>query len=148
MMFKKSISSMRSAIQPSQDHIKGLKEDFNTRMAKLMKHRDTSEQKPMEENFSAVLQAWGIEEQEITHVLQMLRVRMGIFLLPLLMSLLMIWQIGISVIIFIAVFLCLAVSVMGIVTTMWRIKILASRRFIPFRHWLWSSFFRMGKKQA
>lgn len=147
-MFNKTIQSMKSAIQPSQAHIEDLKEDFNTRMAKLMKHRDASEQKPMEADFSAVLRAWGIEEQEISHVLDMLRLRMAIYLLPLLMALLVLFQVGISVISCVSVLLCVFVSAIGIITAKWRIKILTSRQFISFRHWLCSSLFRLGKQQA
>lgn len=150
-MFTKAKNKIWSAIQPSKAHIEDLKGDINMRLANLLKDRDAGEQKTLEDDFAAVLQAWGIADQEIPHVLSMLKIRACLFLLPLLLAVVVIWQAEIVVSLLVT-FLCLLVSVAGLSTTLWRSDILKFRRFIPFRQWLCEIFnefllpFGLGKK--
>ena len=135
-MFDRTKKAFTDAITPTKENLTGLRSDLASRLSHQKAHRSATEQRELEEDFGAVLQAWGIQEREIPHALRMLRLRAGIFLLPLLPAALLLWQAGAAPVAALAAVLCLPVSMAGVVTTVWRMRILKFRQFIPFTRWL------------
>ena len=81
----------------------------------------------LEGNFQLVLNAWGMRESDIPHVLQSLRLRLLVFLVPLVLAVFTLFQD-----LYLASAILALVSLVGFLMIKWRISILESRRFRPF----------------
>lgn len=129
-MLKKYFSRKKQRIeemtQPTLEHWSDLNADFRERRRNLLRNR-TVNQDLLEGNFQLVLNAWGMRESDIPHVLQSLRLRLLVFLVPLVFAVFTLFQ-GLYLV---SAILAL-VSLVGFLTTKWRISILESRRFRPF----------------
>ncbi|MBQ9407133.1 MAG: hypothetical protein IJU37_10425 [Desulfovibrio sp.] len=149
MLFRKTAQKVRDAVtrrtDPSRAHIAGLREDIRSRLTSLRQDRDAEAQIPLREEFSRTLAAWGIEEGQIPGVLRDLKLRLLCFALPLVLAAAVVLQaayISTALLLF-CLSACLTVSVVGVFTTLWRLWVLESRRFVPFGIWL----FGLGKEQ-
>lgn len=130
-----SLQSILDATNQSRRHIAGLRGDFSSRLAAFRNHRSAQEQAAMEDDFNLVLSAWGIDDTDILPVISALRLRLLIFIAPILACLIALaWSHGWLFLLSLA---CIAPPCLfGMVTTLWRISILRNRRFIPLCRWL------------
>ena len=139
-MLKNIKESITAQVSPTAEHLSELRGDFRSRLSSFKKDRSVECQQAVEDNFVQVLQAWGIEnESAIPGVITALRMRLLVFLLPILASSLVaaIWQSAASALTF---FLVSAPCLFGLLATQWRISILGNRQFIPFPRWIFSLF--------
>ena len=82
-MFENFKESMRARVAPTGDHISALRQDLRSRLQGFKAQRTTTEQARLEQDFSQVLRAWGIDDAAlIPAVLRELRLRILIFALP------------------------------------------------------------------
>lgn len=128
-MIKKYISRKKQRIdemtQPTLDHWSDLNADLQNRRKNFMRNR-TVNQELLEENFQLLLNAWGMRESDIPHVLKSLRLRIILFFIPLVLAGIMLAQGS-----YLAAVIFSLVSIVGILSAYWRISILESRQFQP-----------------
>ena len=126
--------------QPGKESAKDLKESVanNTnalkkRLQDYAKNRDSDSAKGFETDFNTVLKAWGMTENDIPQVLKELKIRMSIFLVPVILAFYLATK-GSRII---AITLMIS-AILGFVTTLWRYNILEKRQFksFPMLGWL------------
>ena len=139
-MFKRIKNNIVSRVSPTGQHLSGLRADLRSRLNYFRRHRSTSEQHVLTEDFSRVLAAWGIDDAaEIPGVVRTLRLRFLVLIIPMIAC-------AIAALLLRDFVSCLTLACMalpcffGIVTTAWRISILKNRHFLPLSHWLLSGF--------
>ena len=116
-------------------HVTGLRGDFRSRLDAFRRHRSAEEQRELTVNFHHVLIAWGIADADIPGVIRVLRLRVPLFIAPVVLcALAAIWQR--TMLSVIALCLISLPCLLGILTTLWRISLLRNRRFLPFGRWL------------
>lgn len=137
-MFENAKEALRARIAPTSSHIQELRGDLRSRLQRFKAQREPGEQTVLEQDFVQVLSAWGIEEAaQLPAVLRELRLRLWVFALPVALCLLA------------AVFLQSPAAwltfalvgvpcILGVLTTLWRVSVLARQRFQPFTRWLCS----------
>ena len=130
-----SLQTILDTASLSGRHVAGLRGDFRSRLAAFRRHRSAEEQQELTEDFSRVLAAWGIADADIPGVITALRLRLLVFLTPMLACLMTAaWQQNPAAYLTLA---CIAPPcLLGMVTTLWRISLLKRRRFLPLSHWL------------
>jgi hypothetical protein len=147
-MFKKIGNNIASRISPTRTHWSGLKTDLADRLRHFRFERDTRFQKALEENFTLLLRAWGIEsEAEIPGVIADLRLRCPILLVPVL---------GASVCAlclpdlygWLTLYCIAPPCLFGLLVTRWRISILQNRAFQPLFRWLFARFTTKNQRSA
>ena len=142
MLFQKTLQRMKTAtsrrLTPSREHIVGLQEDIAHRLSPLRQERHKEEQDALCEDFSRVLVAWGIEEGQMPGVVRDLKLRLACFALPFLLAAVLCTQAAYisRLLLIVCVLACVVVSVIGVFTTLWRLWVLESRRFLPIGVWL------------
>jgi hypothetical protein len=137
-MFQSIKNGIASRLSPTREHWSALQKDFRSRLRGFRSNRSASLRNTLEQDFAQVLAAWGIDnEAEIPGIIHALRLRCLIFALP------------------VAVAVCFAVfaqshaalltlilmalpCLLGILTTLWRMSILANRTFLPLSRWILS----------
>lgn len=130
-----SVKGILDTASQSGEHLAELRNDFRSRLGDFHRHRSASAQQELTEDFRRVLAAWGIADADIPGVLAALRLRLVIFAVPVLACLFVTaWQQ--SPVAFLALACVTPPCLLGLVTTVWRISILQSRRFLPLSHWL------------
>lgn len=143
-MFKRTRSYIskviHESIEPSKENITSLRADFSSRVMNLRTNRSSDFQKELEADFSRVLHAWGITEEELPTTIRALRLRLLICAIPLGLGVVLAIRaeaLPLSLPILLASLLLLvAAGVSGVSTTLWRLSVLESRTFIPFCQWL------------
>lgn len=138
-MLKKTKQQLQNAVQPSKEHIASLWQDVRSKIHALKADRSADEQTVLSEDFAKVLAAWGIHESQIPSVLTALKLRLVVFAVPVLLAVVLA-QFKVGLVILIGILCCLAVSIVGLATTLWRIYVLTFREFVPFQKWLFSIF--------
>jgi hypothetical protein len=145
-MFRRIKDNLASRVSPTGQHLSGLRADLRSRLDWFRHHRSVPEQTVLTEDFSMVLEAWGIDDAtEIPGVVRALRLRILIFAAPVLVCAIA----GLSLRDFIS---CLALAfislpcLFGILSTVWRIAVLKKRHFLPLSRWLLSGFGVFGKR--
>lgn len=137
-MFNRIKNGITARISPTSSHLSGLRSDLRSRLGHFRHRRSVSEQGELAEDFNRVLTAWGIDEAAaIPGVVRILRLRFLVFAVPVIVCIIaaLLLQTHVS---------CLALAfvappcLLGVVTTVWRISILESRRFLPLSRWLLS----------
>ncbi len=130
-----SLSSVLAVAGESRQHLTELRSGFRSRLTAFRRHRAVSEQAALEEDFKLVLAAWGMTEADIPGVISALRLRLLVFAFPALACLVVAaWSQSLVTWLPLA---CIAPPcLLGMVTTLWRISILRSRRFTPLCRWL------------
>lgn len=130
-----SLQTILDTASLSGRHVAGLRGDFRSRLNAFRRHRSAEAQQELTEDFSRVLAAWGIDDADIPNVIRPLRLRLLIFAAPLLAC-----AIAAAFRQSPAALLPLALvappCLFGMITTLWRISILKTRRFLPLSHWL------------
>lgn len=135
-MFTHIKNNLVSRVSPIGEHLSELRASFRSRLGSFRHHRSASEQQELMENFSRVLEAWGIADAEIPSVIRLLRLRLLIFSVPVAACVLAVaFQPSSAVMLLLA--LIAPPCLLGFVTTLWRIFILKNRRFLPLSRWLW-----------
>ena len=130
-----SLQTILDTASLSGRHVAGLRGDFHSRMAAFRRNRAASEQAALEEDFTLVLAAWGMAEADIPGVVSALRLRLLVFLAPVLVCLLVgAWSH--SPLSFLSLACIAPPCLLGMVTTLWRISLLRHRRFTPLCRWL------------
>ena len=130
-----SLSSVLALAGESRQHLTELHSGFRSRLNAFRRHRSAGEQQELAEDFLHVLAAWGIADADIPGVIAALRLRLLIFAAPLLASLIAAaWSQ--SLVARLALTCIAPPCLLGMVTTLWRISILKTRRFLPLPHWL------------
>lgn len=147
-MFKKIGNNIASRINPTRTHWSGLKKDLVARLRQFRFGRDAWFQKALEEDFSLLLEAWGIErEAEIPGVIADLRLRCPILLVPVLgaivCALCLPGLYGWLTLIAIA-----PPCLFGFLVTRWRIAVLQKRAFVPLCRWLFFLFTTTNQRSA
>lgn len=138
-MFQKTKNRIKDAVKPSQEHIASLRQDVRSKIHALKADRSADEQTVLSEDFAKVLATWGVHESQIPSVLTALKLRMVVFAVPVLLAVVLA-QFKVGLVILIGILCCLAVSIVGLATTLWRIYVLTFREFVPFQKWLFSIF--------
>ena len=135
-MFKGIKNSLATRIAPTGEHLAGLRGILRSRLGLFKNDRSVEQQHELTEDFVRVLAAWGIDDpEEIPGVIKMLRLRYLVFVLPILVC-------GITAavmqhfIAYLTLALISAPCLLGILTTSWRVSVLANRSFSPFWRWL------------
>ena len=130
-----SLQTILDTASLSGRHVTGLRGDFRSRMAAFRRNRAASEQTALEGDFTLVLAAWGMADADIPGVIRVLRLRVPLFIAPVVLcALAAIWQR--TMLSVIALCLVSLPCLLGILTTLWRISLLRNRRFLPFGRWL------------
>ena len=135
-MFKGIKNSLATRIAPTGEHLAGLRGILRSRLGLFKNDRSVEQQHELTEDFVRVLAAWGINDpEEIPGVIHVLRLRYLVFALPICVC-------GIAAavmqhfIAYLTLALISAPCLLGILTTSWRVSVLAKRRFLPFWRWL------------
>ena len=131
-----SVRNVLDAAGNSKAHLAELQAGFRQRLAHFRRHRSQEDQAALED-FSRVLDAWGIGETELPGTMRALRLRCWIFLVPILYFALAACLIR-DVASFLAVLFVGIPCLLGLITTIWRLFILRHRRFLPLSRWLLS----------
>ena len=141
-MFKGIKNSLATRIAPTGEHLAGLRGILRSRLGLFKNDRSVEQQHELTEDFVRVLAAWGIDDpEEIPGVIRVLRLRYLVFVLPIFVC-------GITAavmqhfIAYLTLALISAPCLLGILTTRWRISVLANRKFVPLWRWLLSVFFK------
>ena len=130
-----SLQTILDTANLSGRHVVGLRGDFLSRLEAFQYHRSEEEQQELTEDFSRVLAAWGIADADIPGVITSLRLRLPIFLAPMLACLVAgAYQQSLAA--YLALVCIVPPCLFGMVTTLWRISILRHRRFTPLCRWL------------
>ena len=130
-----SLSSILAVAGESRQHLAELRSGVRSRLAAFRLHRSAEEQQELAEDFRHVLAAWGIADADIPGVVSALRLRLLVFLAPVLACLLAAaWSH--SPVSFLSLACVAPPCLLGMVTTLWRISILRHRRFTPLCRWL------------
>lgn len=117
----------------SKAHLQEANADFRSRLAHFYKDREAERQAALEEDFQRVLDAWGMREEDIEHVINTLYIRIVVMFVPaLIVSALIFWQSPTVLVAVIAGGALLVASLIGVFTTLWRISVLRHRHFYPF----------------
>ena len=137
-MFENFKESMRARIAPTGDHISALRQDLRSRLQGFKAQRTTTEQARLEQDFSQVLRAWGIDDAAlIPVVLRELRLRILIFALPValcaVLALFTTWSEA-----WLPLVLVAPPFFLGAVITLWRVSVLTRQQYQPFVRWLCS----------
>ena len=114
----------------AKTHVQGLNAELRSRLDNLSRDRDTP-QEALAEDFQRVLDAWGMREEDIQHVVNTLYIRVVVLLLPAFLGCIVLWQWHNTLTALSAVPLFLA-SIAGVSVTLWRIFILKGKQFYPF----------------
>ncbi len=126
-----SLSSVLAVAGESRQHLAELR----SRLAAFRRNRVASEQAALEGDFHLVLAAWGMADADIPGVVSVLRLRLLVFLAPVLACLLAAaWSQRPAS--WLALAFIAPPCLLGMVTTLWRISILRNRRFTPLCRWL------------
>lgn len=130
-----SLQTILDTASLSGRHVAGLRGDFRSRLNAFRRHRSAEEQQELTEDFRRVLAAWGLADADIPGVITALRLRLVIFAVPMLACFIAAaWSQSLVARLALA---CIAPPcLLGMVTTLWRISILKTRRFLPLSHWL------------
>ena len=132
--------AIHESIDPSKENIKSLRADFVSRIMRLKANRSSELQEELKAEFSNVLRAWGITEEELPATIRALRLRLLICAAPLGFGAVLAIQADAvplsSSILLSSLLLLVAAGVAGLFTTLWRLSVLESREFIPFCQWL------------
>ncbi|MCX4310295.1 MAG: hypothetical protein OSJ28_08350 [Desulfovibrio sp.] len=136
----KSIASILASARESRSRFANVKNSLFSRLAFFRNDREKEKQAFLESDFGNVLSAWGIMGAEnVPAVIFCLRLRLfALAALPLLYAVVAISGLtGKSLLVFSLVAIpCL----FGILTTLWRIRVLKHSRFMPFSRWLMAGF--------
>lgn len=136
----KSIASILASARESRSRFANVKNSLFSRLAFFRNDREKEKQAFLESDFVNVLSAWGIMGAEnVPAVIFCLRLRLfALAALPLLYAVVAISGLtGKSLLVFSLVAIpCL----FGILTTLWRIRVLKHSRFMPFSRWLMAGF--------
>jgi hypothetical protein len=146
-MFTKLKTSIEMRISPTQVHLSELRADFRSRLRGFRSNRTAEVQSELAEDFSQVLQAWGIEDETaISGVLRDMRLRCFLLILPVVaVTLGAVLSRSLSSLLTVA--LVAPPSVFGLVVTLWRMSILQRREFTPFLNWL-TAFVRNNQQRG
>jgi len=127
---------MKESLASTREHWAGLRGEIAARFGKFRQGRESGLQKALEDDFSMLLQAWGIEsETEIPRILRDLRLRCLILIGPIVAALVaMLITPGFASSLTLA--LVTLPSLFGLLTCVWRMSILKNRAFLPFHRWL------------
>lgn len=116
-------------------HVARLHDDFHSRLNAFRLHRSAETQQRLAEDFRHVLAAWGIADLDIPGVITALRLRLVIFVIPLLVCLITAaWSQRPAT--WLALACVTPPCLLGMLTTLWRISILRHRRFTPLCRWV------------
>lgn len=130
-----SLQTILDTASLSGRHVAGLRGDFRSRLNAFRRHRSAEEQQELAEDFSRVLAAWGLADADIPGVISALRLRLPVFAVPMLACLITAaWSH--SPLSFLSLACVAPPCLLGMVTTLWRISILKTRRFLPLCRWL------------
>jgi hypothetical protein len=135
-MFKGIRDNIATRITPTRAHWSELRGEIAARFGQFRQDRDSGLQKALEEDFSLLLQAWGIEnEAELPGILRDLRLRCLVLAMPIvaaLVAVLLTPGFASTLTLALVALPCL----FGFLATRWRISILQNRAFLPFHRWL------------
>ena len=136
-------NAVENAVSPSREHISGIRADMDARLRGLRADRDATLQATLEEDFARVCAAWGIPPRDgLANAIRLLRLRMAVFCVPVALAAVLFYQRNEGGAISLAASaLLLLCACVGLLTTCWRLTVLRSRRFVPFRRWLLSALF-------
>ncbi|MBQ3060214.1 MAG: hypothetical protein IJD16_07895 [Desulfovibrio sp.] len=140
-----SIRNVVNAAGRSKAHLAELQAGFRHRLALFRRNRSQEDQAALTDDFSRVLEAWGIDDGEMLETIWTLRMRCWIFLVPILyfgLAACLIQDIASLLALLFVGTPCL----LGIITTAWRLSVLNNRRFLPLSRWL-LSFARRSRKR-
>ena len=139
-MFKGVRNEITARLSLTREHWAGLRADFAARQRNLRRSRDAGLQKALMQDFSQVLEAWGIaSEADIPGILRDLHLRCLFFALPIPLVLVSVWLTP-------GLYSCLTLILIappclfGLLSTRWRISILKNRAFMPLFRWLTARF--------
>jgi hypothetical protein len=133
-MLKGIKNSLNSRLAPTRTHWSGLKIELSARLRNFRQGR--AFRQGMEQDFSLLLAAWGLDEADIPSVLRDLRLRRLALLLPLLLATLAV-SLGLASALTLA--LLAPPCLLGLLTANWRMTVLRKKTFTPFSRWLISS---------
>lgn len=143
-MIRGSLNRLKRAatlvLEPGLVHLGEIAESFRVRMGSLRRHRSADLATSLEKDFSSVLDAWGIGPERLPGVLTELRIRLAILVLAPMIPVVPLLAGSVGPMTFLAAVPFLAAGAVGALTTLWRIRVLKLRRFIPFRRWLLAPF--------
>lgn len=130
-----SLQTILDTASLSGRHVAGLRGDFRSRLASFQRHRSAEEQQELTEDFRRVLATWGLADADIPGVITALRLRLPVFAVLVLACLIAAaWSQSLVALLSLA--LVAPPCLLGMVTTLWRISILKTRRFLPLCRWL------------
>jgi hypothetical protein len=140
-IFSDALSPAKHEAQQSAVHIGDVAARLRTRLAAMRTFRDLECAEAVAMDFSALLRAWGMTEQDIPRVIKEMRVRLVVYCALFALAGLVIAQ-G-SPVIGVAIFAC---AMFGLITTHWRMLVLTGREYFPFPgHGLITALLRIKK---
>ena len=135
-MFKSIKENVALRLRPTKAHWAGLRGEIASRFGKFRQGRDSGLQKALEDDFSLLLQAWGIgSEGEIPIILRDLRLRCLILAVPVMAALPSLLLVP-GFVSYLTLALVALPCLFGLLTNVWRMSILQNRAFLPFHRWL------------
>jgi hypothetical protein len=126
------IAPIRRDFVASKAHLQETKAALRSRLDHLHKDREAKHQDALEADFQRVLDAWGIRERDIPRVINTLYIRLAVMFAPALLACIVFLQPLSRAAMLIAGAPLLLASLVGVLTTLWRISILRNRQFYPF----------------
>ncbi len=145
-MFKRIGNTIASRISPTRMHWTGLKQDALTRLRHFRHERDAGFQTMLEEDFSLLLQAWGIsDEEKIPGIILDLHLRCLLFAAPVIAVLFHALALP-DLFSLLLLALIAPPCLLGLLVTRWRMSILRNRAFRPFHRWLTSCFVKKNQR--
>ena len=141
-MFSKMKNSVISRISPTREHLSVLRTDLRERLRGFRSYREQTRQKEFTEDFTRVLEAWGIEDAaDLPGVLRDMRLRCLILAVPVCVAV-FVALLSRGHIAFLTLGLVAPPCLLGIAVTRWRMAVLRNRAFLPFARWLVRVFAR------
>ena len=141
-MFHKIRNSIAARLSPTKEHWSGLRADVAARLRHFRSCRDSVQHTAMEQDFSLLLDAWGIaHEADIPGILLELRLRCLLLALPVLAALVAALLMP-GLYSRITIVLVATPCLFGLLTTGWRMSILRHRAFMPLHRWLIAPFIK------
>jgi hypothetical protein len=135
-MFGRIQNNIAERLSPTREHWSGLRADIAARLRHFRRGRDADLQTAVEQDFTLLLEAWGIEnEADIPGILRDLRLRCLLLALPMVLALATA-LLAPGLYSGLTLALIAPPCLFGLLTTRWRMSILHNRAFTPLHRWL------------
>ena len=134
--FLKKKEKFSEKVSQSYKHLTDLKSNLDLRVSNFKKDRNAKASEFVQNDFQALLTAWGMTEADIPQVIRSFKIRIYLFGLLCILGILFVFFGRL----FFA-FCFFTTGTIGVATTLWRIDILFNKSFQSFWRWILSFFY-------